>query len=184
MCYIILTKYIFTIIQHILGRCFTKPAFGAFGKWKMLFSRNKVENFIRQYCLPCQDAHVCTIWAHYHKLCHHGGHNIGCLAWKPYNFILDSSFWEHFLKIFEILQVCYFIWILGHIISHNAKVFHFFEFFWITYACFKTRWKRRAWPMLQGVESEETLSVSLMKQHLLNLKMIFLKNLEQTMKHL
>ena len=51
--------------------------------------------------------------------------------------IVDSSFWEHFLKIFKILQVCYFIWILGHIIRHNAKVFHFFDFVWISYAYFR-----------------------------------------------
>ena len=59
-----------------------------------------------------------------------------------------AHFWEHFLKIISVLQVYYFSWKLGHIWWHNAKVFQFFEFFWIFYARFKMRSKRRAWPFL------------------------------------
>ena len=59
-----------------------------------------------------------------------------------------AHFWEHFFKIIVVLQVYYFSWKLGHIWWHNAKVFQFFDFFWIFYARFKMRSKRRAWPFL------------------------------------
>ena len=108
ICSNIFTKYIVIIFNIFLVDASQKPTFLAFRKWKMIFSCNKVENFLCQNCLPCQDAHVCTIWEDYHKLCHSCGPNIDRVAWKPRNFILDSSFWDHFLKILEILQVCYF----------------------------------------------------------------------------
>ena len=56
-----------------------------------------------------------------------------------------AHFREHFFKIIVILQVYYFSWKLGHIWWHNAKVF---QFFWIFYARFKMRSKRREWPFL------------------------------------
>ena len=60
-----------------------KAPFLALGKWKMYFLLNKVENFLRQPCVPSQDAHVCTIQAHSEKLCRGCGHNIGHLPGKP-----------------------------------------------------------------------------------------------------
>ena len=38
-------------------------------KWKMAFPCDKKEKFLLQHRKTSQDAHVCTIWAHYHKLC-------------------------------------------------------------------------------------------------------------------
>ena len=70
------------------------------------------------------------------------------LAWKQWIFILDSSFWEDFFKIFVIFQVCCFVWLLGHKLGCNAKVLHFFNFFWILNAGFKIRSKRRARPVI------------------------------------
>ena len=48
-----------------------------------------------------------------------------------------AHFWEYFFKIIVVLQVYYFSWKLGHIWWHNAKVFQFFDFFWIFYAVSK-----------------------------------------------
>jgi hypothetical protein len=59
-----------------------------------------------------------------------------------------AHFREGFSKIFVIAQVCYFFFQLVHITWHTAKVLYFFDFFWITYARFKMRSKRRAWPFL------------------------------------
>ena len=57
-----------------------KTPFPALRKWKMTFSCYKVENFLRQHCLPRKDVYVCTIWVHSDKLFHRYGHNIGiCL---------------------------------------------------------------------------------------------------------
>ena len=61
---------------------------------------------------------------------------------------LIARFWEHFFKIIAVLQVYYICWELSHIWWHNAKVFQFFDFFWIFYARFKMRSKRRAWPFV------------------------------------
>jgi hypothetical protein len=49
-------------------------------KWKLAILCIEKENFLLQYRKPSQDAHVCTIWAHYHKLCPDSSHNIGGLT--------------------------------------------------------------------------------------------------------
>ena len=38
-----------------------KTSFRALGKWKMNFPCTENENFLRQHCLPFQDAPLCTI---------------------------------------------------------------------------------------------------------------------------
>ena len=38
-----------------------KTSFGALRKWKMIFPCTENENFLRQHCLPFQDAPLCTI---------------------------------------------------------------------------------------------------------------------------
>ena len=113
-----------------------------------LFSCNENEDFLRQTCWPFQYAHFCKIWDHLAKLSFETSHNIGHLAGKPWIFILDSSFWEDFFKIFALFQVCYFIWLLGHKWWCNVKVLHFFDLFWIVYTGFKMRSKRGAWPVI------------------------------------
>ena len=69
-----------------------KNLFWALEKWKMVFSSNENENFLRQHCLPLQYAPLCTIWDHLNKLCHECGHKIDHLAWKPLISTHDSSF--------------------------------------------------------------------------------------------
>jgi hypothetical protein len=49
-------------------------------KWKLAISCVEKENFLLQHRKPSQDAHVCTIWTHYHKLCPDSSHNIGGLT--------------------------------------------------------------------------------------------------------
>ena len=44
--------------------------FSALGKWKIDFLCKENENSLWRHCLPFQDTHMCTIWVHYHKLCH------------------------------------------------------------------------------------------------------------------
>ena len=67
-------------------------SFWALEKWQMNFPCNENENFLRQYCLPFQDAPLCTIWDHLNKLCHECGHKIDHLAWNPLISTHDSSF--------------------------------------------------------------------------------------------
>ena len=78
-----------TIIWKVLHK---KTSFGALEKWKMVFSSNENENFLRQHCFPFQYAPLCTIWDHLNKLCHECGHKIDHLAWKPLISTHDSSF--------------------------------------------------------------------------------------------
>ena len=77
------------------GMSFTKKnSFRAFKKWKMNFSSKENENFLRQHCLEFQDAPLCTLWYHLNKLRHECGHKIDHLAWKPWIFTHDSSFFR------------------------------------------------------------------------------------------
>ena len=47
-----------TIIWEVLHK---KTSFWALKKWKMVFSSKENENFLRQHCLPFQDAPLFTI---------------------------------------------------------------------------------------------------------------------------
>ena len=114
-----------TIIWEVLHK---KTSFRALEKWKMVFSSNKNENFLRQHCLLFQYAPLCTIWDHLNKLCHECVHKIERLAWNPRIFTHDSSFPRTLLK--------------------RIAVFQYFDIFWIFYARFKMRSKRREWPFL------------------------------------
>ena len=125
-----------------------KNSFRALGKWKMNFPCKENENFLRQHCFTFQYAPLCTIWDHLNKLCHECGHKIDYLAWKPWIFMHDSSFLEHFFKVIVVLQVYYFP---ENLVTYDDTMWRFsifFDFFWIFYACFKMRSKRRAWPFL------------------------------------
>ena len=131
-----------TIIWEVLHK---KTSFQALEKWDMVFSSKENENFLRQHCLPFQDAQYEIIWTNYAM-------NVAIRLiiwleshWSPH---VIARFLEHFFKIIAVLQVCYFSWKLGHIWWHNAKVSHFLIFFWIFYARFKMRSKRREWPFL------------------------------------
>ena len=66
-----------TIIWQFLHK---KTSFRALEKWKMVFSSNENENFLRQHCLLFQYAPLCTILDHLNKLCHGCGHKIDHLA--------------------------------------------------------------------------------------------------------
>ena len=95
----------------------------------MDFSYNENENFLWKTCCPFQYAPICTKWYHLGKLSFETSTNIGHLALKPRTFILDTSFWEDFFKIFALFQVYWFVWLLGHKLGCNAKVLHFLIFF-------------------------------------------------------
>ena len=77
--------------KYLVGHS-QRNSFWALEKWKMNFSSKENENFLRQHCLPFQDAPLCTIWDHFIKLRHECGHKIDHLAWKPWIFTLDNSF--------------------------------------------------------------------------------------------
>ena len=58
--------------------------FSAPQKWKMAFSCDEKENFLLQHRKTSQDAHVCTIWAHYHQLWRNSIYwSFGLNAMKP-----------------------------------------------------------------------------------------------------
>ena len=114
----------------------------------MVFPCTENENFLRQHCLPFQDAPFCTIWDHLNKLCHECGHEIDHLVWTPWIFTHDSSFLRTlFRNNYRITSLLFFLETWSHIMT-QCKGFPIFWFFWIFYACFKMRSKRRAWPFL------------------------------------
>ena len=95
------------------------------GKW--FFREKKVENLLRQHCLPRKDVYVCTIWAHSDKRFHGSDHNIGICHEVHETSNKIGHLWEHFLKIFAILQVCYFFLETR---SHTMTQCEGFKFFW------------------------------------------------------
>jgi len=109
-CSSIFEKWGATIVKLLFGGCFTKhPVFGTRKMENGFLVRRKGKlPWATLFAMPrCTCVHN---MAHYHKLCHRCGHNIGHLPWKPWNFVCDSSVWEQFFKIFAIFQVCYFSW--------------------------------------------------------------------------
>ena len=114
----------------------------------MIFPCKENENFLMQHCLECQDAPSCTIWDHLNKLCHECGHKIDHLAWKPLISTHDSSFPKTFFyNNCRITSLLFFLGTWPHIMT-QCEGFPIFWFFWIFYARFKMRSKRRAWPFL------------------------------------
>jgi hypothetical protein len=72
---VLVPMWIFNLVVVSQNTPFSAPQ-----KWKMIFSCDEMENFLMQHRNTSQDAHVCTIWEHYHKLCHESNHNIGHLT--------------------------------------------------------------------------------------------------------
>ena len=137
-------------MQQLFGRSFTKkPPFGHLKNGKWFFRLKKNENFLRKYCLPFQDAPLCTILDHLNKLCHECGHKIEHLGWKPWIFTHDSSF----LRTLFLKELMYYKFIIfpGNLVIYNdtMRMFsNFLIFFWIFYARFKMRSKQREWLFL------------------------------------
>ena len=84
-----------------------KTSFRALEKWKMVFSSNENENFLRH---PWGQYEI--IWINYAM-------NVAIRLiiwleshWSPH---MIARFWEHFFKIIAVLHVYYFSWELGHI---------------------------------------------------------------------
>ena len=116
-------------------------------KNEFFFSKEN-ENFLRRHCLPFQHAPLCTIWDHLNKLCHERGHKIDHLAWKLWIFTRNSSFMRtFFLNNCRITSLLFFLGTLPNIMT-QCEGFPLFRFFWIFYARFKMRSKRREWPFL------------------------------------
>src|SRR4051812_13546217 len=79
----IFTKCGGTILKLSFGGCFTKrPVFCA-RKMENRFSVRRRGKILLQHYSPSHDTYVCTIWAHYHKLCLDSSHNTGHLTRKP-----------------------------------------------------------------------------------------------------
>ena len=132
-----------TIIWLVLH----KKTFLPLEKWKMVFSSKENENFLRQHCLPFQDAPLCTIWDHLNNYAMNVA--IRLIIWleSHESSRMTAHFWEH-IKIIIVLQVYYFP---GNLVIYNDTMRRFSNFliiFWIFYARFKMRSKRRAWPFL------------------------------------
>ena len=136
-------------MQQIYGRSFTeKPHFGHSKNGKWIFRAKKMKtplgNIVWNSKMhPCAQYEI--IWTNYAM-----NVAIRLIIWLETH---ESSrmiahFSEHLFKIISVLQVYYFSSKLGHIQWHNAKVFQFFDLFWIFYARFKMRSKRREWPFL------------------------------------
>ena len=136
-------------MQQLFGSSFTKkPPFGHSKNGKWFFRPKKMETSLGNIVChsnmhPCAQYEI--IWTNYAM-----NVAIRLIIWleSHESSRMIAHFWEHFLKIVLVLQVYYFSWKLCHIWWHNAKVFQFFDFFWIVYARFKMRSKRRAWPFL------------------------------------
>ena len=136
-------------MQQIYGRSFTKKLISGTQKWKMKFPCKENENSLRQHCLEFQDAPLWTILDHLNKLCHECGHKIDHLAWKQWIFTRDSSFLRTpFKNNYRITSLLFFLETWSHIMTQFEGFSKFFDFFWIFYARFKMRSKRRAWPFL------------------------------------
>ena len=115
-----------TIIWEVLHK---KTSFWAFEKWKMNFSSNENENFLRQHFLPFQYAPLCTIWDYLNKLCHECGHKIDHLCWKPWIFTHDSSFLRTLFKNnCRITSLLFFLGTWPHIMT-QCEGFPIFWFF-------------------------------------------------------
>ena len=136
-------------MQQIYGRSFTKkPHLGQPKNGKWFFRAQKMKTSSGN--IVCHSkmhpfAQYEIIWINYAM-----NVAIRLIIWlkSHESSRMIAHFWEHFFKIISVLQVYYFSWKLGHIQWHNAKVFQFFDFFWIFYARFKMRSKKREWPFL------------------------------------
>ena len=136
-------------MQQLFGSSFTKkPPFGHSENEKWFFRPKKMKTSLGNIVChsnmhPCAQYEI--IWTNYAM-----NVAIRLIIWleSHESSRMIAHFWEHFFKRIVVLQVYYFFWKLGHILWHNAKVFQFFDFFWIFYVRFKMRPKRRAWPFL------------------------------------
>ena len=84
-----------------------KNSFRALGKWKMNFSCKENENFLRQHCLPFQDAPLCTIWDIWRNYAMNVA--IRLIIWLESHWSpqMIARFWEHFFKRIAVLQFYY-----------------------------------------------------------------------------
>ena len=104
------------ILQQIYGRSFTKILIlGTRKNGKCIFRAKKMKTSLGNIVChsnmhPCAQYEI--IWTNYAM-------NVAIRLiisleshWSPH---VIARFWEHFLKIIALLQVCYFSWELGHI---------------------------------------------------------------------
>ena len=176
----IFEKWDGTISQLSFGGCFTKHL--VFGTWKIEngFLCAGRENFLCQHCSSFQDTHVCTLWTHYHKLCLDSSQTIGRLTWKSWNLEHGSSFLRTlFQNIRDIWSLLFF---LDNMSSKMNKC-EGFRFFKLVMSISKHGQNWRSDLSRLGFESCKTINGSMIKQHILNLKLIFAKNKEQQIKY-
>ena len=136
-----------------------KNSLWALEKWKMNFSSKENENFLKQYCLPFQDAPLCRIWDHLNKLWHECGHRIDHLAWKPLISTRDRSYLRTlFLNNYRITSLLFFLVTWPHIMT-QCEAFLFFKFFMPVSKCGKNGGHDRSYM----VESWNFFCVSMIK---------------------
>ena len=151
-------------MQQLFGSSFTKkPSFGHSKNGKWFFRPTKMKTSLGNIIChsnmhPCAQYEI--IWTNYAM-----DVAIRLIIWLESHWFphVIARFWEHFFKIIAVLQVCCFLWELGHIWWHNAKVSQFFDFFWIFYARFKMRSKQQEWPFLASGWILDFFGVSLIK---------------------
>ena len=122
-----------------------KTHFGHSENGKLIFRPKKMKTTLDNIVFHSK-MHPCTIWDQLNKLCHECGHEIERLGWNPWIFTHDSSFLRTlFQKNCRITSLLFFLVTWSHIITQCEG---FPIFFWIFYARFKMRLKRRAWLFL------------------------------------
>jgi hypothetical protein len=112
----------------VVGASQKKPFFRT-RKMENVFLCNEKENFLCQHC-PCfQDACLCTIWAHFNKLCHGCGYNTRHLARKPRLFVEDNSFlWTPFQYNYRIPSLLFLVDTRTYIMTPREGLTSFWNF--------------------------------------------------------
>ncbi len=135
-------------MQQLFGGSFTKkPPFGHSENGKWIFRAKKMKtplgnNVWNSKMLPYAQYEI--IWTNYAM-----NAAIRLIIWldSHESSHLIAHFWEHFFKIITVLQVFF----SGNLVTYSDTMRRFsifLIFFWILYARFKMRSKRREWPFL------------------------------------
>ena len=136
-------------MKQLFGRSFTKKThFGHSKNGKLIFRPKKMKTSLGNIVChsnmhPCAQYEI--IWTNYAM-----NVDIRLIIWleSHESSRMIAHFWEHFfLNNFRITSLLFFLETWSHIMT-QCEGFPFFYFFWIFYARFKMRSKRRAWPFL------------------------------------
>ena len=136
-------------MQQIYGRSFTKkPHFGHSKNGKWFFRPKKMKTSLGN--IVCHsNMHPC---AQYEIISTNYATNVAIrlIIWLESHESSEmiAHFWEHFFKIIAYYNFIIFVGNLATYDETMRRFSIFFKFFWIFYARFKMRSKRREWPFL------------------------------------